>query len=359
MRSRVRRPFVSAAGVVGVAWVSLFVAPSGWSPMVRASEGSLALWGNEQGAQPTADETGGGQTGQGHTAPASDDADLLAGPSAAPVDVPGASGIFSQGMEGARRNANTGAKIDRQLERLLRQMGSERAPDEIKLSPDQLGAIKVAMDAHRERVAAYRREHASEIRELREAVGVGENDRVGRPDGNGAPTEATEAMNAARQRLREINRAAPKSEQARGEVWAVLTEQQREHINTELERIANERAQNAASMTMGGGDAMAPRDGAQQRRAQRQGAGSTGDERLDDLVRRLRALPEAQRDRAIDRILGALERFERSAQESDRRRRAPTMDDAGVRVPGVTREPRGERPQRRRPDRDSDSNADT
>ncbi len=325
---RIRQSLVTGVGVL--AWASLVVVPAAW-----ASEGSSSGVGGDQGAQAT-------------TGP--DDADVLAGPRAEESDVPGASGTFSTGIEG--RRAGNDARTNRWLERIIRSMTTDDAAPSIKLSKEQTEAVQRATKAHQERVQAHRAEHAAELRELREAAGYNASDE--RPARRANNDELTEQQQMARQRLREINRLAPTNEIARGEIWAALTETQRDYVNSELERMAAEAAEReAGEMMMGGEDPPGMMNGAPngQRRADQ--SPTTSDPRLAELMRRIEALPEAQRTRVIERLLGALERLENAAQESRRREQPPTMD--GVRVPGAGEEldrPRRDRP---RPNRDSDT----
>lgn len=303
MRRAIRRRW-SVLGLSCVVWTPLIVAPSVW-----ASEGLPFGGSGDQGAQEGA-------------AP---ERDVLAGPSATESDVPGGAGIFSPGMDG--RTPGNDRQLERFMQRVLRSMQREDAPASVRLQPEQVEAIQRTMSDHEERVRAYMRPFQEELRTLRAEAGYGaDRDRE---------QEVTPEMQTARQRLREINAGQPKTDRVRGEVWVLLTEAQQAHVNAELERMYEERAEEER-------DAMAPA-------VQRVPEG-TGDARMDELVRRMMALPEAQRERVLTRLLGMMERLEQAAEETRRRAEPPTMDDGSVRVPGEEREPA----RRRRPTPPSD-----
>ncbi|GAB4521466.1 MAG: hypothetical protein Tsb0013_24700 [Phycisphaerales bacterium] len=311
----------NGVGRVGVVlWACLVVAPVCW-----ASEGSSSGVGDDQA---------------GATAPA-DDADVLAGPRAEEADVPGSSGVFAPSMDGRGMRGGGDARTDRWLQRIIRGLMREAPSEELAVSAEQREAIGAAMRGHEERVRVYREAHAEEIRELREAAGIGSEDelrRRNRAEGAEGATPSPEAQ-AATQRLREINRGTPTTDRLRGEIWAVLSDAQRAHVEAELERLREEAEAGAGdAMMMGDGDAMAPARG---RRGHDAGgaATGTGDERLDAFVERVMALPEAQRERVLRRLTQMLERFEQAERESRRRAQPPSMD--GVDVPGEGRRGRG------------------
>jgi hypothetical protein len=307
----------NGVGRVGVVlWAGLVVAPVCWS-----SEGSSSGVGDDQA---------------GATAPA-DDADVLAGPRAEEADVPGSSGVFAPSLDGRGMGGGGDARTDRWLQRIIRGLMREAPSEELVVSAEQREAIGAAMRGHEERVRAYREAHAEEIRELREAAGIGSEDELrGRNQAEGAG--ATPEAQAATQRLREINRGTPSTDRLRGEIWAVLSEAQRAHVEAELERLREEAEAGAGdAMMMGGGEAMAPARG--RRGNETGGVTGTGDERLDAFVERVMALPEAQRERVLQRLTQMLERFEQAERESRRRAQPPSMD--GVDVPGEGRRGRG------------------
>ena len=301
--------WIGRVGVVGMCSAGLVVASVGW-----ASEGSSFRVGDDQVVERESD--------------GADDADVLAGPRATEAGTPGGMGVFAPSMDGRTMGSAGDRRMERWMERAMRSLMRNPPSPELALTDEQREAIGAATKAHEERVNAYRLEHREELQRLREAAGIESNSELRTQ--NRDQMETTPAMDAARQRMREINRGTPNQDQLRGEVWAVLTEPQREHVNGAIERMrAEAAAQENADAMMGTG--MEDAAGAHGAQRQRVAGGSTGDARLDAFVERVMALPEAQRERLLQRLTGMMERFENAERERRRRDAPPTMD--GVDVP--------------------------
>lgn len=303
--------WIGRVGVVGMCSAGLVVASVGW-----ASEGSSFRVGDDQVVERESDE--------------SDDADVLAGPRATEAGTPGGMGVFAPSMDGRTMGSAGDRRTERWMERAMRGLMRNPPSPELALTDEQREAIGAATKAHEERVNVYRREHREELQRLREAAGIESNSDL-RPQ-NRDQIETTPAMDAARQRMREINRGTPNQDQLRGEVWAVLTEPQREHINGAIERMhAEAAAQENADAMMGTGDAMSGEMDQRGLELVPHRAYTTGDARMDAFVDRVMALPEAQRERLLQRLTGMMDRFENAERERRRRDAPPTMD--GVDVP--------------------------
>lgn len=321
MRARV---FVGWSVGVVVLGTALVVAPGVW-----ASEGSLVRGSDDQRSSDEASPE-----------------DLLRGPEAAEVDVPGVGGMFAPGMEGRRGGGDP--REQRWLQRIVRSLAGDDADASVRLTGAQREVMREAMSSYEAEVRAYREAHAQELRELREIAGVDGRSRPEAPQGargrvQSDRPEPTPEQARARQRMREINRGTPSPEAAIGAVWGTLTEAQRAHVEKEMEALREADRDDAAS-----GGMMAGMD------ARRAGGGTPdADDRVARLMERLNALPEADRARLLARLEQFLDRYERGAQESRRRQRAPRMEDADVRVPGQgAGDGDRRRPDRRRRDAD-------
>ncbi len=319
---------------------------------------------------------------------ASDPADLLRGPSARPTEVPGSVSDFGGNASGTRQRTND-ARSDRVLERTLRLMATERAPEAVRLSAEQQRAIREIMSDYEAARSAYRQEHAEAYRTLREQAyqgrsrgndgqnsrrGQGQNQDQGqgqeqgrnqqrnqertRPNsnsnsdsgnGNGNGSNSSERtispeQREARQKLRELDQAGPSIEPVRGEVWAVLNDQQRTYVEEAIAQAnAQAQADRNSEMGMAAGDPMAP--------GRAGGAGApqqTGVAEIDRFIERLMAMPERDRERIVQRLNGMLDRFDASEREAERRQRPPSVRDGLDMESGEEGEANQDRPRRTR-----------
>lgn len=250
----------------------------------------------------------------------------LKGPAVKDGGVPGQQRKFSGGAGGDRKD-----RVSQQVPavaymRALHVLRGDKADQALRLTPEQEDQIKTAEREYRDQVDAYRTAHAEEIKALREQLPARERRRVdellrapGRPaeqrpkDAKPADRPARDdapmmdepmqeqdaaAIEAARNRLREIAEGAPKPADTQARVYSVLTPPQREVFNTELERIRKE-LQNRRPGQQGGKPAGKPGEPAA----------------LDDS-----RIPERIRERLKDATPEERERILKELQERQRQR---------------------------------------
>lgn len=137
----------------------------------------------------------------------------------------------------------------------------ERAGDDLKATDDQKEAIRKVAEEHRAAMAAFIEEHKEEIDALRKTAGPagreggprgprGEDGPKGPPPGEehdpmmgepedapqGEPSKATpEERQAAAEKLRELMSKAPSDEGAKKQLWAILTDTQKAHVEKTVE----------------------------------------------------------------------------------------------------------------------------
>lgn len=193
----------------------------------------------------------------------------LAGPKVQRDAPPGVQGRFSEGSERERgRRQRLGQVLGP-----VRALAGPDAPEGLALTGAQREALQAVVREHRRAISAYMREHAGELRALREQAGlepIDDRDRrqgrrsrrgAGTPDeGVGRPGPApaegrrprpdvsamTEAQRAAFERLRAIERGAPPMEPVAKKVWALLTPEQRAHVESKRAEQEAARARQAA-----------------------------------------------------------------------------------------------------------------
>lgn len=205
-----------------------------------------------------------------HTARADDDG--LGGPKVKDNSVPGTRGKLG---DGARERGEPRPPAPRAFMRAVESLKAESTPAELRLTVDQESQIQALRSDFEAKVTAYRDANKDEILKLREDVGPRERRRIdemlrgpgeqprgerreemppreGRPGDDmmgedrpadkpaDKPVDEAKAT-AARERLKEIMDAAPKPTEAQAAVMGVLTEQQKEHVRTTMEKMAQER----------------------------------------------------------------------------------------------------------------------
>jgi len=211
----------------------------------------------------------------------------LSGPEVAEQRIEGVESGFSSMMAPGRMVEPVPMPVFR---RAVGELGQNQAPDGAKLTQQQRDRLRAIHREHGRAVAAFRRQHAEEFRQIREAMGpqlaerldprtdraprrgpaAGEGERrrraEGRPDRD-APGERdgmrgepmhdrlpqrpisredlTDAQRAAIARLRELRALAPGPEALQTKVWAELTEAQRAHVQARIDehrtRMAEQR----------------------------------------------------------------------------------------------------------------------
>ena len=167
--------------------------------------------------------------------------------------------------------------------RVLKDMGSEKAPAELRLNEEQVKQIQALETEYKTALEEYRKQHHDEVMQLREVLPPQERRRVdgmmgrpgpdGRPEGRGPKGEgkpegeerpappademapgddamkepaSREAVEKAKGRLKEIADGAPKVQPVHEKMYGVLTDAQREHAKKEVEKAREEMQKRAA-----------------------------------------------------------------------------------------------------------------
>lgn len=275
-------------------------------------------------------------------------APLLAGPPVEEARIPGVESSFSM-MNGSRMARAADRSVPgRVFHRALRSLAGEDAPEDVRLKPDQVEAIRAHLRAFESERRAYLREHADELAQIRSAIGdrprAGRGARDGgdageRPqtpdttkadtpeaadDGGRAQTPDDERQ-ALIARARQLRRLAPQAIEVQTKVWAELTDTQRAHLERLFEawhaeqaekmtrrdqeryarEIAQRMAQRDADQAADQGElrrwfASLPEE--TQRRL-RQRLSAMPEERRRTLIGRLASLPADRREAILERLL--------------------------------------------------------
>ncbi len=231
----------------------------------------------------------------------------LAGPKVRERRVPGVQQDFSETRrDGARGRAGQGVPHRAFMRAIegLRGEGEHAAPEEIRLTADQNDQIDRIDREFRETM----REHVEKTRPQGAAPGRPKRDRAA--DGaDAAEMPAPEAdREAARQRVAEARRNAPKAAECHTRMYSVLTEPQRDYMNGRLdewrkqaeERFGQEYMQRRLRERGAAPGAPPPPEGAP--------PPGEGRERLRRIAERLAQLPPEERDRILNRLEQELER---------------------------------------------------
>lgn len=257
--------------------------------------------------------------------------DLLRGPEVQVEEVPGVEESLTMEPDRYMRAAAEAPVPHRQFLRALRALASQDDPG-LAPSEEQVAKVRSIEEAYQASLEAYRKANARESRELREALGE-DLERLRGRDRREVIASLDEEKRAALARLQEINQAAPPAEGAHALVWAELSEAQRGWVSAWLDENVPARRRADDRMMMGGrGGDRAP--------GQRDVAPLT----MDELAKRLAALPEAQRRFVLREIRPVLEKAEASAEHAD----VPGVDEVEAPEMGDdAMDGRGERPRRR------------
>jgi hypothetical protein len=251
----------------------------------------------------------------------------LGGPRVKDREVPGVREAFAEGSGGRFM----------QRERLplpvfveaVRSLQSPDAPAEVRLSQEQESTIRGLVTEFERQAREYRAAHRDDLRRLRQQAGPRDGGaRAGAPAPGGAEGmaegEAAGAdqgrREAAAERLREIERNAPRVEDLYTRVWEHLSEPQRRWADAKLDAWRQERAKQREDeyvrqrmakkgpvAEQGAGNAAgvdkAPPD---PRAAKRPPAGADEDrrraERRQRVLRYFEQLPPEEQDRILERL---------------------------------------------------------
>lgn len=282
---------------------------------------------------------------------ADDDATVLAGPDVTRTDAP----IAPEGFGGV--SSERGAMAERVPQRIyLRAMRTlERHEDDaLRLTAEQRRAVRSLEQAYRKEVAAFRAEHADEIRSMRAPDAMDKTDTAdtadtaelkpsARPNERGPNGRSNErrtndqqrnadspqqqagttgqpntpaADDARGDRLRALMAQAPPPEPTQRQMWDLLTEPQRQALMADIDAWRDQREERADEARMQRYKEQA-RDRFAEQEARRGGQqGMEGDpfDRLPSRVReRIESMPEAERVALMQRLSG-LSRDERRAE---------------------------------------------
>jgi DNA-binding Lrp family transcriptional regulator len=245
-----------------------------------------------------------------------DEKDLLRGPEVQVEEVPGVEESLTMEPDRYMRAAAQAPVPHRQFIQALRALASQDNA-EIKPSEEQIAKVRSIEEAYQASLEAYRKANQRETRGLREVVGE-DLERIRGRNRRDVIASLSEEKRDALKRLQEINQGAPPAEEAHALVWAELDEAQREWVTGWLDENVPARRRANDNMMMGGrgSDRAAP---------QRDAKPLT----MDELSKRLAALPPAQQRFVLREIRPLLEKAEASAERAD----VPGMD--GVEVPSM------------------------
>lgn len=210
------------------------------------------------------------------------DDDGLGGPKVKDNSVPGNRGKLG---DGSRERGEGRPQAPRAFIRAVESLKAESTPAELRLTAEQESKIKTLREEFEAKVQAYRDANKDEVIKLREDVGPRERRRIdemlrgpgegpregarreerpkGEPGddmmGEGKPVDEAKAE-AARKRLREIMEASPQPTEVQTAVMGVLTEQQKEHVRTTMEKMAKERQEEMGQRGEGMLERLSPED---------------------------------------------------------------------------------------------------
>ena len=234
--------------------------------------------------------------------PRADEADALRGPSVENVDVPGSPSTFGE-MSGRQARMMADRPVPHRVFReAVESLTSEEAAPELRLTREQQEALQGLEREAREARRAYLREHGPKLRELRSQL---ESLRRG---------EQPEDVQALQQQISEIMRGAPQMQAVHAKAWGVLTEEQRAHVELEIEQQMQSLAEGRAR-EMGIG-------------IERAGGDITPD--WATLQARYEKLPEAQQRLVRRHFARLLDRAEQTAERAE----PPSMRDRPARRRG-------------------------
>jgi hypothetical protein len=171
--------------------------------------------------------------------------DAMSGPEVHDRQVPGVNGTFGEPGGEGKRFVNENRIPPRVFRDAMETVLSPEAPDNLRVTDEQRSRYRAWMDDFQKSVAAYMKEHAGELAELRK--GAGEFGR--RPNGPKGPATDNPPMDennkprdpqdvgAARERLQSILAGAPKIEDLYTKIWTELTPDQQKAVDGKLDEF--------------------------------------------------------------------------------------------------------------------------
>lgn len=203
----------------------------------------------------------------------------LSGPPVTEERLPGVESGFSSMMAADRARMSEPVPMN-VFRRAVMELGGEDAGPDIRLSDEQTQRLRAIERAHRESIAAFRREHAEEIERIREDLGprlaarlgdlrsgrpdrTDRTDRTERPqaDEPGAPPDMqrdapqrpaqrpiqredlTETQRNALAAATKLRAEAPGDQALQTKIWAELTEPQQAHVQSRIDAFRAEAAE--------------------------------------------------------------------------------------------------------------------
>lgn len=263
---------------------------------------------------------------------------LLAGPCVAESNVTGLASTFVE-SEGNDRVRMMGRADGAVLRQILPEFRTADDPD-LRLTAEQDAAIADVIQGFQVKAASFEREHARELRQLRQQIGDMRSDRPAtdraRPQAEPTPADsmAPEMMvqrNEAQTRLAELNAQRPNPADLEKPIRAILSERQREYLDQRIEALARERFEQRAME-------QARKDVANQF-AKQQPRQVSVDRLPERLRQRIESLPPEEQAAALERVR---EMYTQRGQQRDAAPRrnpnaekpAPSMDRVTVPKPG-------------------------
>lgn len=179
----------------------------------------------------------------------------LKGPEVKDRNVPGVSPDFGISVDGKRRFADR--MPPEVFRKALAVLTAPDAPADIRATDAQREAIRTSVEGFEQQVREYRKSHAAEITQLRQAAG--EIQAAGKGGAKAAklnqdemtgPSDAKQELSAAelkqreeaKAKLRELMEGAPRVETVYTQVWTSLSEPQQKAVDAKLAEYKSEQA---------------------------------------------------------------------------------------------------------------------
>lgn len=215
----------------------------------------------------------------GHATLAEPDSTVLGGPEVEQRDVPGVQQQFGQSTMRQR-----GGEDRIPLRALRDAVGSLTGDDtlaELRISAEQEETIRAMVTDFQQQRRGFMQEHRDELRELRQSIRRPGDQRQPRDEMSTEGT--TPSPQAVRQQIRQIMQQGPQESDLITKIWAELSEEQQDAVETKLDEIRAEMAQQREDQYV------------ERRMRQREGADPRTDKPERDRGRRSNAGPDRAR----------------------------------------------------------------